>query len=132
MRNFMFTPGTYYVGDLCYVLEDRWDEICDLIFDENNVCSGSFNLRDGTRFALYNTAYGDGSFHDQHGNSYSVDSGSIGVVRLFSIERTADQISEEDLGHVIEFDKAFNCWYDNGKINIGHIIIDTNPEYDED
>lgn len=24
--------GRYYVGDLCYVMDDVWDEVCDLMF----------------------------------------------------------------------------------------------------
>ena len=27
----MMQPGEFYVGDLCYVLHDEWDEVCRLI-----------------------------------------------------------------------------------------------------
>ena len=28
----MFPAGKYYVGDLCYVMHDEWDEVCGLFF----------------------------------------------------------------------------------------------------
>ena len=28
----MMRSGTYYVGDLCYVMHPQWDEVCDLMF----------------------------------------------------------------------------------------------------
>ena len=47
----MMKAGTYYIGDLCYVMHDRWDEFCSITCSEHNVLDGEFNLKDGTRFA---------------------------------------------------------------------------------
>lgn len=33
----MMKAGTYYVGDLCYVLHEDWDEVCSLIIDNEIV-----------------------------------------------------------------------------------------------
>ncbi len=40
--------GKYYVGDLCYVMHDVWDEVCDLMFPhDNSGVYGKFKLKDG-------------------------------------------------------------------------------------
>ena len=87
----MMKAGTYYVGDLCYVLHERWDEVCELIIEGNRCLDGEFNLKDGTRFAIYGTAYGDGNYFDQNGKSYDVDAGSIGCVLLDNIDLTNNE-----------------------------------------
>ena len=53
-------PGKYYVGDLCYVMDDEWDDVCSLIIQGNECVDGEFTLPDGRRFASYGTMYGDG------------------------------------------------------------------------
>lgn len=114
--------GKYYVGDLCYVLGDRWDEVCDLIIVDHKCLDGEFELKDGTRFAIYGTAYGDGFYSDQQGNGYPVDSGSIGCVLV-------DDITEGELdkmgGNLFDFKEHFETGEDDGVIYIGDIEIDT-------
>jgi hypothetical protein len=124
--------GKYYVGDLCYVLGDRWDEVCNLIIVDHKCLDGEFELKDGTRFAIYGTAYGDGFYSDQHGNGYPVDSGSIGCVLV-------DDITEGELdkmgGNIFDFEEHFETGEDGGVIYIGDIEIDTqgyDEDYDED
>jgi hypothetical protein len=114
--------GKYYVGDLCYVLGDRWDEVCDLIIKDHVCLDGVFELKDGTQFAIYGTAYGDGFYSDQYANGYPVDSGSIGCVLVDSI--TSGEL-DESLGNVIDFDDDFTTSSDSGIIYIGEIEIDT-------
>ena len=123
--------GNYYVGDLCYVLghtgNDRWDEVCDLIIDGHNVKDGIFTMSDGTVFAIFSTAYGDGTYLDQFGNEYCVDAGSIGCVLLDSIPG----VTFDGLGHIHKFDTDFEV--DGGpQISFGHLIIDTDPSDDEE
>lgn len=120
--------GTYWIGDLCYVLEadDEWDEVCDLTILEDApwACSeGEFVMKDGRRFAMYNTKYGDGSYNDQNGFSYSVDSGSIGCILVSDIR---GEVSKE--GSIVTFDREFSTGSDSGVIRIGNIRIDTDPE----
>ena len=125
--------GKYYVGDLCYVLGDRWDEVCNLIIVDHKCLDGEFELKDGTRFAIYGTAHGDGFYSDQQGNGYPVDSGSIGCVLV-------DDITEGELdkmgGNLFDFEEHFETGEDNGVIYIGDIEIDTQgheeDEEDED
>jgi len=121
--------GKYYVGDLCYVLGDRWDEVCDLIIVGHNCLDGEFELKDGTKFAIYGTAYGDGVYPDQHGNGYPVDSGSIGCVLVDDI--TEGEL-DEGLGNIFDFKESFTTDSDDGVIMIGDVVIDTRGESEEE
>jgi len=130
--------GKYYVGDLCYVMHECWDEVCGLFFEgrtDHGCNEGEFNLKDGRRFVSYNTKWGDGSYYDESGNEYGVDAGLIGCIRLDDIDFTNDQ-NQINGGNVIEFRTDFNHgggrssmgrdW--DGVIRIGHISINTDGE----
>lgn len=121
--------GKYYVGDLCYVLNDRWDEVCDLIIVDHRCLDGEFELKDGTRFAIYSTKWGDGVYPDQHGNAYPVDSGSIGCVR---VEDITEGELDEGLGNIFDFKESFTTDSDDGIILIGEVEIDTRGESDDE
>lgn len=120
--------GKYYVGDLCYVLGDRWTEVCDLIIVDHNCLDGEFELKDGTKFAIYGTAYGDGVYPDQHGNEYPVDSGSIGCVLVEDITEGHLDIT---LGNTFDFEEDFETGEEDGIIRIGEIEIDTKGEEED-
>ena len=130
----MMPAGTYYVGDLCYVMDDdEWDEFCTLTIKDNECLEGEFEL-DGRKFATYGTKWGDGEYRDQNGHSYGVDAGLIGCIRLSDIkDPDYDEIGR--LGNIVVFEKDFTTsggrngvreW--NGKIHIGHIVIDTDAD----
>ena len=94
--------GKYYVGDLCYVLHDEWDEVCDLTIKENECINGVFTLKNGTQFALYGTAYGDGGYYDTGGREYGVDSGTLGCVLVSKID-TKNKDNDLSDGNIIRF-----------------------------
>jgi hypothetical protein len=135
--------GKYYVGDLCYVMHECWDEVCGLFFKgrtDHGCNEGEFVLKDGRRFVSINTKHGDGSYYDQYGNEYGVDAGLIGCILINDINFNADGNGTEG-GNVVDFDRSFDCgggrnegrdW--DGNIHIGHLVIETDPvcEYDED
>ena len=103
----MMEAGKYYVGDLCYVFDDEdWQDVCELIIKGNDCLQGEFNLPDGRRFAIFNTAWGDGEYEDQNGHKYCVDAGSIGCVMLrdVSSERYENLC---ELGRIVEFKEKF-------------------------
>jgi hypothetical protein len=131
----MMIAGKYYVGDLCYVMHDEWDDVMDLITrgrTDHNCSQGEFNLPDGRRFAMFSTAYGDGTYQDNSNNFYNVDSGSIGCILVSDIsDRDKDNIRD---GVVIDFSCDFEVSEDHGLIHIGHVSIDTlgDDGYDED
>jgi hypothetical protein len=125
-----FEPGKYYVGDLCYVLGDRWDEFCSLTIAGSEVLSGGFVMKDGTRFWTHTTMYGDGSYSDNLGNCYGVDAGLIGVVSFDQIDKNPNCLSG---GQVFDFTKGFEPYYNDGVFYINSIQIDTGESiyYDE-
>ena len=127
----MMKAGTYYVGDLCYVLHDEWDEVCELIIKDNICLDGEFTLKDGRRFAIYSTAYGDGTYLDQSGNEYGVDAGSIGCILLSDINLESEGNFLTG-GNIVPFENDFHTDEEDGRIMFGSLIIDTDPVYDEE
>ena len=126
--------GRYYIGDLCYVMSDEeWDEVCSITIKDNKCIEGEFNLKDGRRFALYGTAWGDGLYNDQYGHSYAVDSGTIGCILESDIKENIDDILQ--LGALIDMNTPFvtsgfrgeKDW--DGVIQFGTVMIETNPDY---
>lgn len=129
----MLKAGQYYVGDLCYVMHENWDEVCNLLFPAGSqrALEGEFNLKDGTRFAVYSTAYGDGTYHDQQGREYWVDAGCIGCIALDDIN-VDEHGNDVEGGNVIDFEKDFNTSSDGENITIGHIVVATGDDCDFD
>ena len=109
-------PGTYYVGDLCYVMHPQWREVCNLMFatDGQGVLDGEFNLANGVRFAVQSTAYGDGTYYDKQNRQYPVDAGLIGCIR---VEDVYDPEWYLEGMNVVEFDKPFQIVYNDGRIS---------------
>jgi len=118
----MMPKGKYFIGDLCYVLGDDWDEVCDTIIQNNKILEGEFTLKDGRKFATYSTNYGDGEYESNIKTSHSVDSGSIGCILVSDIKEEI----REFLGAIVEFDNDFQTSSNNGIIQFGHVKIDTN------
>ena len=133
-----FDAGTYYVGDLCYAIGDRWDEFCDLTIKSSSegveCLDGDFIMKDGTRLWTHKTMYGDGVYRDTEGRRYAVDAGLIGVI---SIDQVDSKPTWLEGGQTIKFDRSFEPYYNEGKFVIGHVEINTSgvddePMYDED
>ena len=126
--------GKYYIGDLCYVMHPEWNEVCDLFFPANHPprgVEGEFTLADGRRFASFGTAYGDGVYRSNISTKHSVDSGSIGCIRMEDI-RDDQYDNIEELGAVVEFDQPFEVSADQGLLVFGHVQIETAGGYDWD
>jgi hypothetical protein len=121
----MMKKGEYYVGDLCYVLDSyTWDRLCDLRCGGYEPLDGELELPDGRRFAMFQTAYGDGVYEGSCGGNYLVDSGSIGCVKVSDL--SPEYQDDSSWGHFIEFDDDFTVESDDGVIRIGHVEINTN------
>lgn len=133
----MMRAGTYYVGDLCYVMKDKWDDVIEKMYPngQDESCEGELMASDGTKFAYYKTAWGDGSYYDQNGNRYSVDAGLIGCVRWEDIvdQEEAEDIVKRRHGQKITFDYDFYVSYEphGGLISIGNVTIETDPDEDD-
>lgn len=123
----MMPAGTYYVGDLCYVLGDSWDQVCAATIRHDECLDGEFVLPDGRRFAMYGTRWGDGEYRDAQGRRYGVDAGSIGCILLSEV----DEPDSAYLGQVIDFASDFDTSESDGIIRFGNVGIDTDPAYSE-
>lgn len=124
--------GTYYIGDLCYVIAE-WDEFCDITIKGEECLDGEFEMSDGRRFATYGTAYGDGVYEDESGKEYSVDAGLIGCILVGDISKKIyGEMIDGNLGHFHTFETPFQTFSEDGKIYFGNVVIDTDPEYEED
>jgi hypothetical protein len=118
-----FPAGTYYIGDLCYVMHNEWVEVCNITIQDNALLEGAFNLSDGRRFFFGTTAYGDGEYPDNQGNLYGVDAGSIGIIAVKDISETDKENLE--LGSIHTFNEGIIVSTDNGYFQFGNVIIDT-------
>lgn len=129
-EHFNFASGTYYLGDLCYVMHKEWTEVCEIIIRGNDCIEGVFELNDGREFGLWNTAYGDGMYLDNIGREYPVDAGLIGIIAVEDIDESEkDNLS---LGNVIQFDNSFRVMCSNGLFEFGDVRIDTRDEPESD
>jgi hypothetical protein len=118
----MMPAGKYYIGDLCYVMHEEWDDVCDTTIVEHQCLDGEFKLKDGPRFAAYGTQYGDGFYYDQNGNGYAVDAGLIGCIRVEDIHEPIP----EKLACVHEFKQPFRTGRTpEGTIYFGNVKIET-------
>ncbi len=127
----MLKKGKYYVGDLCYVNDERWDEVCNRLFaSKSRRPGGEFELEDGIKFAVYCTAWGDGCYEDNLGNQYGVDAGVIGCIRVDDLHKMGEAPS--DLGTIHEFEKDFETGYEDGTIFFGDLKVETDRKFEEE
>ena len=127
--------GTYYVGDLCYVMHPEWDEFCDITISGLQCKDGEFELKDGRRFATYGTLYGDGMYRSNIGTDHSVDAGLIGCILIEDIKDPEATVAHmKGLGAIITFDQPFETSESDGVICFGHVEINTGDldDYDYD
>lgn len=117
--------GTYYCGDLCYVLNDSWDEFCKLTILDEECVSGGFRFADGREFVSFTTIYGDGTYTDAEGFKYPVDAGLIGCIRVEDMDCTLDEVG--DSGQIRAFTKPFICEKVGGVLYFGKVAIDLDP-----
>lgn len=131
-KNMMPGDAWYYVGDLCYVMHDVWSEVCELMFPVGSIRAkeGIFTLKDGRQFAIFGTAYGDGTYFDEDGDSYPVDSGTIGCIKKDDIVEGHD--NDKELGNVQHFAFDFIVEKNAGIIRFGRTHIDTVGDSDYD
>ena len=123
--------GKYYIGDLCYVLDDVWEEVCNLTFENYRPLQGKFKLADGREFVLFRTYIGDGVYDIEYNNqpvSYTpVDSGTIGAIlaedvneAIFVNGRSPHFITNLEEGAVCSVDNNGTMTFGDYKIHTGY------------
>ena len=124
----MMPAGKYYIGDLCYVMSDDWDEVCELTIKDSKVINGEFEMKDGRRFAMYSTKYGDGLYRSNMGTKHAVDSGTIGCILVDDIIDIPKFEIDDKLGTVVTIDRSFSTGERDGLIVFGDVIINTESD----
>jgi hypothetical protein len=124
----MMPAGKYYIGDLCYVMSDDWDEVCELTIKDSKVINGEFEMKDGRRFAMYSTKYGDGLYRSNMGTKHAVDSGTIGCILVDDIIDIPKFEIDGKLGTVVTIDRTFSTAERDGLIVFGDVIINTDSD----
>lgn len=142
--------GKYLVGDPCYSFtndpnpngSDLWMQWLNAAWkdcDANQVKVLDAEVA-GFRIAASGTAYGDGQYPDQFGNSYCVDAGLIGAVPIEAISilypeyagLTDEALGEKTMTMVMTFDRPFHVSFDeDGVISVGHVNIETGDSDDD-
>jgi hypothetical protein len=116
--------GKYYIGDPCYVIDERWDEFLAPYWETDN--GGVFDFS-GREVCAFGTQYGDGAFPCSDGSVLGVDAGIIGAVPLDLCIGTPDVD-----GTVITFDEAFECYRESdGRMHFGDVSVMTGDEEDD-
>jgi hypothetical protein len=129
MTTYEMPAGRYYIGDLCYLLDDIWDEVCATTIKGDELVDGKFTLSDGREFVIFSTAYGDGVYPLRGGGhtaSLGVDSGTIGCICV-----NDDNLPKFKLGTIVEFEEEFECLSADGVLTFGDISVTTGNEDDE-
>ncbi len=103
-RKHTFPAGKYYIGDLCYALQE---DIYDNVFGGQGYDEGLYSSDLGS-FMMHGTG-GDGEFKGSDGYGYPVDAGLIGIASLACCN------PEKDLygGKVFTFDKPVECSFND-------------------
>lgn len=115
--------GRYFLGDPCYAVPNEyWGPLLDScdFFDGSPV--GQAN---GSQVLAFGTAWGDGTYNDQHGNSYPVDAGLIGLTPIALAQQRDDFDQLESLGHIVDFERPTTCTKEAGVLTFGKYAIDT-------
>jgi hypothetical protein len=121
--------GQYVLGDPCYAVPyEDWDDLlASCNYYQNPIGYVARGFTHKIPVLAFSTKWGDGCYAGSDGKEYPVDAGLIGLV---PIELVEDLTEHQD--NIVTFNKETVC-SDNGdgKLRFGHIVIDTDPE-DED
>jgi hypothetical protein len=130
MESHVIPAGTYWVGDPGYAFADHdlWLRLLDSAWTRNEegivVVPKIMEANTGdASFVSSGTAYGDGTYPDDAGHDYPVDSGMVGVTPAREGEKCPEGL------HEITFDAPFTVSYDEGDIVIGHLTVETDPKF---
>lgn len=151
----VFKKGTYIIGDLCYILNDKsWDIVCDFSdknghYEDKDIDNSKCFFKLGEYDCwIHGTAFGDGSYpismsdktfknvkntDKRWFDGIDVDSGSIGIIPL---EVAQNDLYSEDFSFdtasfmIVEIDDDFEPYYENGTFYFSDINIETS--FDED
>jgi hypothetical protein len=124
-------PGTYYIGDPCYPLGDSW--IYKKAWDASGYKCPAYFHSDRGCLVVGGTAWGDGSYHEDHEEKgektreYLVDSATISIISVDLIKDEVKRLAIEGKpqtfksltrgGHIHTFDEEVDVHFKNGEFN---------------
>lgn len=125
MTTFNLPAGTYWIGDPGYVVTDhnKWIEVIESVdyFNEPAIA----NVDDITIVAGP-TSYGDGRYASNAGTNHNVDSGTLGIVPLATVNKFhSNHAYLAKQGTFNHFEHDFTVVIDEGHFNFDQLIIDT-------
>lgn len=133
-----FPAGLYYVGDLCYLLQNEKNEIynsmyykyvCGFVYGKENRRKPRLVKCENVSFLAYfdRITHGGGGYSDDKGNCYGVAAGLIGIVQLTDEDLLLEAKSVENRlsAKIIEFKEPFLVSSKRGLFNFGDITICT-------
>jgi hypothetical protein len=126
-RKATLPAGKYYIGDLCYALDE---DIYDKVFGGHDYEPGLYTSSLGS-FMMYSTGR-DGVFNGSDGYEYPVDAGHIGIASLACCN------SEDKIygGKVFTFTEPVECSFDEIAFSFYsgdfHLRISNHGDYNED
>ena len=121
-----------WIGDPCYVLtESQYEQVIDRDLYDPEVDLGDFTC------IVYNTWGGDGTFTDQNGKEYLVDSGQLCVIPECCIREDRVDSHYPKCGQVYDDENWVNGFIDDhsedkGLIQFGEVVIQTGYEEEEE
>ena len=125
-KTYVLPAGTYYIGDICYVLSD---ELYDNIFGGTGYECGHYTSAEG-QFLVSHTFAGDGTYPGSDGFEYLVDAAIIGIVSQPLLSK------ETDGGNIYEFATDVSVTMEDGVFTFESddvsLEINTRDSQDED
>jgi hypothetical protein len=112
--SFTVKAGTYWLGDPSCCFGDSWSKV----LDDSDFFNAPYTRDDRVAIA-FRTTYGDGCYNDQHGFSYGVDSGMIGLVPIQMAEKNPGDLSQK-----VTFSRSTKCCVEGGFLHFGDYEID--------
>lgn len=132
---YVFNPGSYYIGDPGYVLDDRdlrnllWQLIYDNFENGHRDLLSSFSYEEKinthmcNRYWVVKMKNNCGTLFDNNGESYGYDWGTFGVVPFMESFLPKGKNHQSN---IITFDDPFECYLDkNNNIVVGDLFFDT-------
>lgn len=114
MTKYNLPAGKYYIGDICYSLDD--DIYSNFWGKKKNYKDGKYKVN-GYYFVVHGTFYGDGYYPTNSGTNYAVDAGVIGMVHESLFDQNNIQ-KMSSLGSVHTFTGNIIFKYNEGMFSI--------------
>lgn len=131
MAKFNLPAGTYWIGDPCYVVTKYHDTWIKVITSVDYFNEPALANVDDITIVAGTTSYGDGCYTSNAGTYHNVDSGTLGIVPLATVNKFhGNHTWLAKQGTFKHFDRDFTVEIDQGHFDFDQIIIDTREDYD--